>query len=139
MEGLYDTRFTLLQKALDFRVARHNVLASNIANVETPGYKARDLVFEKALGQALKAHQPGPLTVTHPKHMDGRNITPLELVQPKSIRSGSPVGSLDGNTVDMEREMAKLAENQIVYQVITRLLNQKFQMMREVIREGEGQ
>ena len=71
--------------------------------------------------------------------MDGRNITPLELVQPKSIRSGSPVGSLDGNTVDMEREMAKLAENQIVYQVITRLLNQKFQMMREVIREGEGQ
>ena len=135
MEGLYDTRFTLLQKALDFRVARHNVLASNIANVETPGYKARDLVFEKALGQALKAHQPGPLTVTHAKHLDGRNITPLELVQPKSIRSGSPVGSLDGNTVDMEREMAKLAENQIDFNAVTQMMMKRGSTIKSAVTE----
>ncbi len=137
MEGLYDTQVTLLQRALDFRTDRHNVLASNIANVETPGFKAKDLVFERALGAALKAQEPGPLTVTHPKHMDGRDITALEMVVPKQIRATSPVGSVDGNTVDLEREMAKLAENQIVYQFMTRMISSKFQTLRDVIREGE--
>ena len=138
MDGMFDTQITLLHKALDLRSQRHNVLASNVANVETPGYKARDLVFENALADALLARTPGPLTVTDPRHMDGRIRTPLELVQPKEIRSGNPVGSLDGNTVDLEREMVKLAENQIGYHFLTQLISRKFLTLREVIKEGEG-
>ena len=70
--------------------------------------------------------------------MDGRIRTPLELVQPKEIRSGNPVGSLDGNTVDLEREMVKLAENQLGYQFMTQLISRKVLMLRAVIKEGEG-
>ena len=139
MPGIFDTQIMLLQKSLDFRTQRHNVLASNIANVETPGYKAKDLIFENALGAALKAHVPGPLTVTHRNHMDGRDQTPLEMVQPETIRTGNPVSTLDGNSVDMEREMAKLAENQIAYQVLAQMISKKFAGLRAVIREGESQ
>ncbi len=138
MKGIFGTHLGLLQKSLDFRVRRNVLLASNVANVETPGYKARDLVFEKALGAAMKAREPGPLRVTHPLHFDGRTRTPLQLVEPAVIRTANPVGSLDGNTVDLEREMAKLGENQLVYHALTRMTSFKFQELKAVIREGES-
>lgn len=137
MDRLFGKHMLLLERSLDFRTQRHNLLASNVANVETPGYQARDLMFERALGAAMKAHEAGPLTVTHPRHMDGRHAAPLERVEPELIHSGNPVGSLDGNTVDLEREMAKLAENQLSYQVLTRLMSSKFQGLRTAIRESE--
>ena len=55
----------------------------------------------------------------------------------RSIRSGNPVGSLDGNSVDMEREMAKLGENQIMYQVMAQLISARFRGLRNVIKEGQ--
>jgi flagellar basal-body rod protein FlgB len=137
MAGLFDRDITLLELSLDFRAHRNNLLAGNIANIETPGYKAKDLVFEKALGNALKAQEPGPMVTTHPRHMDGRNATPLERVQPQAILSANPVGSVDGNSVDLEREMAKLAENQINYQALAQMISHKFLQLRTVIREGE--
>jgi len=137
MDRLYDKHFTLVQKALDYRFQRQNVLAANVANVETPGYKAKDLVFEKALGAALHADEPGPLRVTDKRHLDGRNAQPLELVKPQTIRSGNPLGSIDANSVDLEREMAKLADNQIVYSTLTRILTERFRELKMAIQEGE--
>jgi len=138
MAGLFDTNITLLQKALDFRAQRNIVLASNVANIETPGYQARDLVFESALADAMRAREPGPLRVTDPRHLDGRVATPLELVQPALIRSGNPVASKDGNSVDLEREMAKLSENQIGFQALSQMMIHKFMLLKTVIREGEA-
>ena len=54
MPKLFDVNFTLLGKSLDFRTRRNALLAGNIANLETPGYKSKDLVFERALGEAIK-------------------------------------------------------------------------------------
>jgi flagellar basal-body rod protein FlgB len=138
MDRIFDKQIALLRKALDFRFLRQNMLAANVANVETPGYKAKDLVFEKALGEAMRAEEPGPLRVTNPRHFDGRKWTPLELVKPEVIRSANAVGSLDGNSVDLEREMAKVAENQMAYEVLTQILTSKFRSLRIAIREGEG-
>ena len=138
MKGIFDIHLSLLQKSLDFRGRRNVLLASNVANVETPGYKARDMVFEKALGEAMKAREPGPMRVTHPLHFDGRTRTPLKLVEPTVIRTSNPVGSLDGNTVDLEREMAKLGENQIAYHALTQMISFKFQELKAVIREGDS-
>jgi flagellar basal-body rod protein FlgB len=137
MAGIFDRDFTLLERSLDFRARRNGVLAGNVANIETPGYKAKDLVFEKALGEALKSHEPSPLNVTNPRHLDGRTATPLSRVQPRLIQSANAVGSVDGNSVDLEREMAKLAENQIAYQSLAQMISHKFLQMRIVIREGE--
>ena len=112
------------------------VLGSNIANIETPGYKSKDLVFEKALGKAMNAHIPSPLNVTNPKHLDGRQIIPLQLVKPQVIQTSNPVGNLDGNSVDLEREMVKLGENQVVYQALTQMISHKFSQLKASIREG---
>lgn len=136
MGKLFDVNFSLLQKSLDFRTKRNSLLASNVANLETPGYKARDLVFENALGKAVKAQLPGPLRVTNSKHMDGRRAVPLDLVKPKLIQTASPDAALDGNTVNLETEMAKLAENQVAYQAYTQMISLKFQALKNAIREG---
>jgi len=137
MPGIFDRDITLLERSLEFRAKRNNLLASNIANIETPGFKAKDMVFDEALGKALRAQEPGPMQTTNPRHLDGRNATQLELVQPKVIQSANPVGSVDGNSVDLEREMAKLAENQISYQALTSMISHKFMQLRSAIREGE--
>lgn len=137
MPGIFDRDITLLERSLDFRTKRNNLLSGNIANIETPGYKAKDLVFEQALGAALKSQEPGPMRTTNTRHLDGRDSTPLGLVQPKVIQSANSVGSVDGNSVDLEREMAKLAENQINYQALTSMISHKFMQLRSVIREGE--
>ncbi len=137
MAGIFDRDITLLERSLDFRARRNNVLAGNIANIETPGYKAKDLVFERALGEALRSQEPSPLQMTNPRHLDGRTATPLSRVQPKLIQSANPVVSVDGNSVDLEREMAKLAENQIAYQSLAQMISHKFLQLRTVIREGD--
>lgn len=137
MAGIFDRDISLLERSLEFRSKRNNLLAGNIANIETPGYKAKDLVFEQALGKALKSQEPGPLNTTNPRHLDGRNATPLSLVQARTIQSANAVGSVDGNSVDLEREMAKLAENQINYQALAQMISHKFLQLRTAIREGE--
>ncbi len=134
MTGIFDKNIHLLQRSLDFRGKRNALLASNVANVETPGYKARDLVFEKALGRAMRAQEPGPLQVTHPRHLDGRQIVPLALVKPQLIYSATPVTSLDGNSVDLEREMAKLGENQVAYQALAQMISFKISQLKAAIR-----
>ena len=136
MAKLFDVHFSLLQKSMDFRTKRNMLLASNVANLETPGYKSRDLVFEDALGEAMKAQLPGPLTVTNTKHMDGSRSLPLEMVRPELILSATPDAALDGNTVNLETEMAKLAENQVAYQAYTQMISHKFQALKAAIREG---
>ena len=135
-KGLFDNHMQLLHKSLDLRTRRNALLSGNIANVETPGYQAKDIVFEKELGQAMKAHVPGPLNVTNTRHLDGRNVIPLWQVKPGLIRSANPIGNIDGNTVDLEKEMAKLAENQVLYQGLTQMISHKFTQLKTTIREG---
>jgi flagellar basal-body rod protein FlgB len=85
----------------------------------------------------MKANEPGLLEVTNARHLDGRNILPLNEVRPDLIRTGNPVGNLDENSVDLEREMVKLGENQVVYQALTQMVSHKFSQLRMSIREGD--
>lgn len=126
---------TLMEKSLDFRTKRHDLLASNIANKDTPGYHSQDLVFEKALKTALSADEPGPLETSHPLHMDGNHTPPMDLVEAQRINSAAPFVGFDGNTVDLDREMAKIAENQLMYNATTRMVSHKFKMLKTVLAE----
>ncbi|RZO45250.1 MAG: flagellar basal body rod protein FlgB [Proteobacteria bacterium] len=137
MAGMFDNNiFTLVQKTLDFRTQRQDLLASNIANKDTPGYKAEDMVFQKSLEKALHAEEPGLLKTTNPRHFDGRNTPPLKLVEAQRINSASPFPDFDGNTVDLDREMAKMAENQLMYNASIRMLTHQFRMLKTAITEG---
>ncbi|MEE8395655.1 MAG: flagellar basal body rod protein FlgB [bacterium] len=137
MADLFDVQFTMLQKSLDFRARRNDLIASNVANVETPGFKAMDMVFERALGDALRAQEPGPLRVTNSRHFDGRPGIPVDRVKPRVIQSESAEASLDGNSVDLGKEMAKLAENQLAYQALTQMIAHRFSLLKLVTRDGD--
>jgi flagellar basal-body rod protein FlgB len=113
-----DALFAFNQQALNLRAHRSQVLASNVANADTPGYQARDFDFAQALNQAIgkPSAGPGALTATSPNHLQG---TPTG----ETLPGGTPLlyrkvtqASVDNNTVDMDVERAQFADNAIHYE-----------------------
>jgi flagellar basal-body rod protein FlgB len=106
---------SLLEKALNIRAYYHKVLASNIANVETPGYK------EKSVDLMAELDKPG----------DGvRNI------EVKEAEESEGANALDRNSVNVEDQIAKLTENNMMFDAFVQLINKKFSMLKYVINEG---
>ena len=130
-----DTAQLLAQKTLDLRTERHKLLSSNVANLDTPGYRAEDLVFENSLVAALEAETPGPLKVTDERHLDGNDAPLLDTIEGQRIHSATPLADFDGNTVDLDKEMAKMAENQLMYNASIRMLSHQFRMLKTAISE----
>ncbi|WAC72500.1 flagellar basal body rod protein FlgB [Roseateles sp. SL47] len=98
-------------QALTLRAERQRLLASNIANADTPGYQSRDLDFAKALREA-----------TSPA-ATGSNQTLTERTQSVLQNSLSAMTSMDSNTVDMDRERASFADNTVKYEASLRFIN----------------
>ncbi len=110
-------------QALVLRGERQRVIASNIANADTPNYKARDFDFGKALAEATApggTAAPGTLAVTHAGHVGGAGAG-LPTVSLGYRQPGQ--ASLDGNTVEIDHERARFAENTIRYEASLRFLN----------------
>jgi flagellar basal-body rod protein FlgB len=121
-------------QALRIRDQRQQVLASNIANADTPNYKARDLDFKAALQGALQgAGTPGGLTVatTVPGHLAGN---PGQAADSGLLYRTPAQGSVDGNTVDIEAERAAFAENAIHYEFNLNRISQQIKSMLAVIQ-----
>ncbi|MBU2510895.1 flagellar basal body rod protein FlgB [bacterium] len=133
---LFDKNLTMLEKSMELRSRRNSMIAANVANRETPGYRAQDLVFEKELNNALHSDQPGPLNVTDQRHFDGVRREAIEDVTGTQINSFNPDPRTDGNTVSLDKEMAKLAENQLMYEVSVRSINWKLRLLKSAIMEG---
>jgi len=133
VQGIFGTTVELLGKTLDLRAKKHALISSNLANVETPGFKANDLSFEGKLKSALKDAPKAP--AAHPGHIPLRGgAAPLERVQGDVVElPGNNMGP-DGNGVEMESEMGRLAENQIMYNATVQLLGKKFEGLKQAIR-----
>ena len=108
---------------------RSSLLASNIANADTPGFKARDIDFRAALGKA--AGDQLALKTTHGKHIDIAGSTAL---QPDFLYRVPNQPSLDGNTVDTQVEQAQFAENAVRYQSTLTFLSGKFSGLKLAIK-----
>src|SRR5690242_10529052 len=108
----FDPIIGALNTTLNLRLMNQNVISSNIANADTPGYKAKTMEFESALRDALGVGDQVPTAGTDSKHIVHHATDP---VQPEIYEDPNGVESLDGNTVDRAAEMAKMAENQILY------------------------
>jgi flagellar basal-body rod protein FlgB len=106
-----------LRTGLDFHLARHNILVSNLTQSETPGYKPVDLArsdFKKVLGVALAG--------THEGHMKGtERAAGSSGVSFRVVRDKSADGGADGNGVDVDREAMKIATNQLRYDTVAQL------------------
>lgn len=131
----FDPTIGALNTSLNLRTVNQNVITSNIANADTPGYKAKAVDFEQAFREALQVADKIPMEGDSPKHLIRRETDP---VNPEIYEDPNGVESLDGNTVDRSAEMAKLAENQAVYDASAELLKRKLGMLKYSITEGGG-
>ena len=113
--------------ALDVRGRRTELIANNLANADTPGYKARDLDFRAAMARAA-GEQPTQgvhLSTTRPGHIGG--AAAADASTGPDLKYRTPLApALDGNTVDAQLEQAAFAENAVRYQATLTFLNSKF-------------
>jgi len=128
---------SVLSQALNLRTQRHQVLASNIANADTPQFKARDFDFEAAMQQAMSARKgvgDVALARTAAGHIQGGgNSGPASLKFRTDTQS-----AVDGNTVDMDVERTQIAENAMQYQILTQLISEKFRGMRSALASNNS-
>lgn len=121
--GLFDATIGLIQRSLGIRTFRHKLLSDNIANAENPNHIPTDVSFHKILAGAMEGASGLFLKTTHPQHLTGGIEGPPERTF-----------SLDG--VRLDHEMAKLAENQLMFQAGIQALLKKFESLKTVIQEG---
>lgn len=126
---------SLFENALNLRVQRQQVIASNIANADTPHYKARDFDFSSALKEAMAGRQSGSIQLakTSGRHIDGSAGFGGATLRFRTEKQSA----VDGNTVDMDVERAALAENSIQYEVLTKLIGDKISGMRSAIASNQ--
>ncbi len=131
---IFDKTMSLLQQTLDLRAARHKVIASNIANEETPGYRAKELQFLEALSSAVRGEQGARLQVTNPRHLGPRG-TLVEGVRGTIADIPATDLPMDANSVSLEFEMAKLADNGINYNAAAAIASIRFRQLLGAIRD----
>lgn len=132
--SLIDKTTRLLQKSLDLRQQRLGVIASNVANSDTPRYAARTLEFEARLQQALK-QPPMAAAPLRPRHFAIGNVG-FEQIQGQVELHPDRSGQGDGNSVSVEDEMVSLSENQILYETTARLTKRKLQLLKYAVNDG---
>ena len=131
MNGLFDSTMSLIEHTLNLRGFRHKVLSSNIANIETPGYRAREVRFEDEL-KKLGGNAAGKgLVSTHPGHI-GMNTS--SSVNPEVTFVSAEAEALDGNSVSVDAEMVKLSENTMMYSISAKLMKAKFRTLMTAIK-----
>lgn len=121
-----------LAKTLDAAALRQRVIADNIANADTPGFKKGVVEFETALRQALNG-EPLALKTTDPRHIGSDS---LSSIVPRVERITTTTQRADGNNVDVEEEMINLVTNNLTYQAAVRFISGKFSSLRYVISGG---
>ena len=128
-----DEALRFQQTALNLRAARQELLASNIANADTPNYKAKDVNFASALQNALAGTASAlPIVQTSPMHLQG-NAGRAILGAPVMYRT--PIQpSADGNTVDMDVERAQFADNALRYEASVRFVTDALKEIQSAIQ-----
>jgi flagellar basal-body rod protein FlgB len=120
-----DKGIQLLEEIIKTSAFRHKVLASNIANVDTPGYKAKDIPFSQEVN-----NQVIEMTATSPDHFQGAK-------NPKEVKGMVPVERSpgeDGNNVALDMELANMTENALLYEAGVKLLSRKLMIYKNAVR-----
>jgi flagellar basal-body rod protein FlgB len=132
--SIFDSNIHLLKKTLDLRSANQRVIASNIANADTPGYAPARFEFEQELQQAIQGK--GLVQNTHPDHIP-IGASDLSSVTGTVIREPDTKGIGDQNGVSMDKEMIALSENELIYESAAQLLKKKLSQLSYVISGGQ--
>jgi flagellar basal-body rod protein FlgB len=123
--------FYALEKAIGIAQQRNAVITSNISNLDTPGYKPKDINFKSELARALETNHKNDLARTDPRHIS------MQMNGDQMIEPYEEQGEWNGyNWANIDSEMTKLTENNLVYRTAVEALLRKMNLLKEVIREG---
>ncbi|MDZ4164832.1 MAG: flagellar basal body rod protein FlgB [Smithellaceae bacterium] len=127
MDILFSKTFDLLSTMLEFRSQRHQIVSSNIANIDTPGHIPKEVIFKKELNKAMTEGKMVSLMRTHERHLKeaGRTADQFIEVTPS------------GEKVSLDKEMMNLAENQLMHNLSVELLARKFRGLNSVLMEAK--
>lgn len=127
-----DKTMQALEASLKMREMRQEIISSNIANADTPNYKAKRVDFENALARAIDIDENQTMKSNNSKHFNvgGGGFDNLE---PEIYEDPNDIVSEDGNTVDTEQEMAKMAQNKILYDATVKLMKKKLGLLKYAI------
>jgi flagellar basal-body rod protein FlgB len=128
---LFDNSFQGLEAVLDLRSQQHALTASNLANADTPGFKARVIDFESELAGAYGTGNGLQPTRTDARHLGGHTAG-----DPKVNELEPQDGALDGNSVNAEREMVRLGENEMMFSAVSRGLSKRLAMLKFAANDG---
>lgn len=121
---LFGGNIETMRQALDLRGKRQGLIQSNIANMETPGYTVQEIPFAKVMQRVTSGQ--GELARTNARHIA---LDPVNSADSREF-------SAEGRPVDIDEEMLKLSENQLMYNIASRLIGKKFEGLKYAIDEG---
>lgn len=125
----------IMSKGLDVAWLRNEIISNNIANVNTPGYKSRKVVFEDVLKENLNSKKLST-TRTNSKHIANKPQNSIAKYEPKIITNNSKSLRNDKNNVDIDKEMAELTKNNIRFNFIAEQLIRDFNKIKNTINDG---
>lgn len=132
---IFDDTLSRLEDALDVRMVRHNVLAGNLANADTPGFVARDVDFARAMDEA--AHTgAAPHAGTSRGHIPLGEGSGALAARPVAVDASGGSPGADGNAVDADRTLVALAENGLQYGAAAKTAAKKLGILRYVASDG---
>ena len=144
--NLFDKTTNLLHRALDLRTAKHQSTTSNVANQDTPFYKAKEMDFKKAIRDFMPPPVNVPMSTTHKSHFSlGMKLVETNLrhipigghprgAESYIAESQDKTTRMDQNNVNAEREMAQMAENQLMYTASSQMIGGRFAELKGAIR-----
>jgi flagellar basal-body rod protein FlgB len=134
MKSLFDANIALTGRVLDLRSERQNVVMSNLANIKTPGYKALELKWEDELQAALGRDAKGKLSTTSEQHLPA--VFNAKTFNGEGLHAFQPHTVKGMDSVDLDKEMAKMSKNTLMYNALVTVVKSNFEGLKTVITEG---
>ncbi len=135
---LFDVNIKALQQDMSFRLKRQNLISSNLANVNTPGFQAKDIDFQDALKEIYQSEEiksdDVEMVKTNSEHLDVKEDDLPDGEKEEKYIVQAP--GIDENGVDLDREMARMTENSIMYTASSIAIKKKLGMLKYAIIEG---
>jgi flagellar basal-body rod protein FlgB len=131
-----DNSMKLVQSALRGLSLRQQAISNNLANIDTPGYRGTDVSFEGELKRAIGSEGTMALARTSQGHLVAARSAGTHEMTPQVVDLPGAQLRNDGNTVDVDREMSRLAETALTYNALVEAMNLKLSLLRSVITEG---
>jgi flagellar basal-body rod protein FlgB len=132
---IFDRTMGVIERTLDLRAARNRVIAANIANEETPGYRPKEFRFLEALGSAVRGRNESAIRVTHALHIGPRGDAVSRVAGKTEDMTTNEFG-LDQNGVNLDMELAKLSDNALHFNTAASIINLRFRQLLSAVRDS---